>query len=152
MNAEAWVDGSFNAKTDTYGSGIILVMDDGHTVEQIESGDSEMYKSSRNVTGEVFAALSAVDIARRYKIKHLTIHYDYAGIEKWATGEWKANTELTKMYSGIMHQLYSIKYVDFVKVKAHSGILMNEWADELAKLACGLKEKNHDEQQNKSKI
>ncbi|MFQ9072177.1 MAG: hypothetical protein ACLR43_05120 [Faecalibacillus faecis] len=29
-------------------------------------------------------------------MKHISIYYDYEGIEKWVTGEWKAKKEITK--------------------------------------------------------
>ena len=39
--------------------------------------------------------------------KDLTIYYDYSGIEKWATKEWKRNKKGTIEYS---------EYIDSVKL------------------------------------
>lgn len=59
--------------------------------------------------------------------------YDYEGIEKWATGEWEANSAIARAY------VYQLQFkqddieIVFKKVKAHSGNTYNETADKLAK-------------------
>ena len=60
------------------------------------------------------------------------------GIEKWATGEWKANKCGTKMYKAYFDSIKDRLSVVFYKVKAHSGNEYNEEADRLAKNALGI--------------
>ena len=64
--------------------------------------------------------------------------FDYEGIEKWASGEWKANKALTKFYSGYIAAAKNVIKIEFEHVKAHTGIDGNEEADRLAKEAVGL--------------
>lgn len=65
--------------------------------------------------------------------KKIIIYYDYEGIEKWATKEWKAKKNLTKDYSKFYDEKSKLINIKFRHVKAHSGITYNERADELAK-------------------
>ena len=44
--------------------------------------------------------MAAIQKAIELGVEELKIYYDYEGIEKWASGEWKANKALTKFYSG----------------------------------------------------
>ena len=62
--------------------------------------------------------------------------YDYEGIEKWATGEWRAKKELNKknMFLFIQEKRKIID-IEFIKVQAHSGVELNEEVDTLAKNA-----------------
>lgn len=69
----------------------------------------------------------------------IVIHYDYAGIEKWATGEWKRNIPLTQAYHEDVNELMKSIDVSFQHVKAHGGDENNNRADRLAKQGCGLK-------------
>lgn len=72
-------------------------------------------------------------------VQKIVIHYDYAGIEKWATGEWKRNIPLTQAYHEDVNDLMKSIDVTFQHVKAHSGDENNNRADRLAKQGCGLK-------------
>lgn len=131
----AFTDGSYNTATGVYGYGGFLVMD-GIRYELFGSGDEPEAAKSRNVSGEVMGAMAAVDKAKELGLKTLTLYYDYEGIAKWARGEWKTNKELTKEYAAYMQQ--SDITVQFVHVKAHTGIPGNEEADRLAKKAVGI--------------
>ena len=135
----AYVDGSFNAKKKVYGYGAVLI--DGQQVIKrlCGHGDNEECISSRNVAGEIFAALAAV----KYAVEHpeydgIVIYYDYMGIEKWAIGEWKANKKLTQYYADKMAKYRKQLPIVFVKVEAHTGDFYNEQADQLAKKAVGI--------------
>ena len=68
----------------------------------------------------------------------MKIYYDYEGIKKWASGEWKANKALTKFYSEYIAAAKNVIKIEFEHVKAHTGIDGNEEADCLAKEAVGL--------------
>ena len=69
------------------------------------------------------------------KLEEVTIFYDYQGIESWATGEWKTNLDYTKEYKNFAEKVATRVKVNFVKVKAHTGVELNERVDELAKQA-----------------
>lgn len=97
--------------------------------------DTEL-TSMRNVAGELQAVLSVIEYAQQKGIKKAVIYYDYEGIEKWYTGEWKAKKAFTQSYRNRLH-LVDMQ-IEFQKVKAHSGIDLNERVDKLAKSACGM--------------
>ena len=54
-------------------------------------------------------------------MKKLTIYYDYEGIGKWATGEWKAKNKITQGYRDYIKQVKDKLELHFVHVKGHSG-------------------------------
>lgn len=131
----AYTDGSFNVKNNTAGYAAILTLENGN--EKVLSGsitDPEL-TSLRNVAGELKAVLEAVAVAETV-CADITIYYDYEGIEKWVTGEWKAKKAFTQKYRDAVRSA-SVK-VEFHKVAAHTGIEYNERADKLAKAACGM--------------
>lgn len=130
---EAYVDGSFDVKTKTYGSGVVLI-EDGRVIEKIsKKGDNEEKLSMRNVAGEIEAAQIAMQYCYDNGYDHLVLYFDYNGIEKWCTGEWKANKIGTKNYKAFCSEIKKKVKIDFVKVKAHTGVEFNEMADQLAK-------------------
>ncbi|OJF94135.1 viroplasmin family protein [Alkalibacterium sp. 20] len=131
----AYVDGSFNKKKKTYSYGVVLLKNNTVIQELSNAASEPEYAESFQIAGECFGALNAIKWAIEHKYKEIIIHYDYLGIEMWATGQWKANKTVSKDYIKY-YQAYSTKIdVSFVKVKAHTGIKYNERADELAKIA-----------------
>lgn len=134
-NTYAFVDGSFNAKTNTYGYGGFLIHNGEKHILQGNGNDPEL-ASMRNVAGEIKGAIAAVTKAIELGLDNLDIFYDYQGIESWATGEWKCNKTATTEYGQFM-KTCGIN-ITFHKVKGHSGIDGNEEADRLAKKAVGI--------------
>ena len=130
----AFVDGSFNKATHTYGYGGFLVTDHEKYVLQGADNDAEM-ATMRNVAGEIKGAEAAVKKAIELGIKELVIYYDYMGIEMWATGAWKRNKAGTIAYHEYIMSVKDKIKLTFVKVKGHSGVEGNEEADKLAKQA-----------------
>lgn len=135
----AYIDGSFNPETRVYGCGGYLIDQHGKKhIIQAKGTDPQMAKM-RNVAGEILGAMTAVTMAKRLLMQELTIYHDYIGIEKWVTGEWKANKPATKQYWSWMKRAQNIGLKLYFKhVKGHSGDAGNDEADQLAKLAVGL--------------
>ncbi|MBQ6231115.1 MAG: ribonuclease H family protein [Eubacterium sp.] len=133
----AFVDGSFNSATGVYGYGGFLVVN-GEKIILTGSDNDEEMASMRNVAGEICGSVAAVEKAIELGLPELSIYYDYAGIEKWATGEWKRNKAGTIEYHDFMQQVRGQIKLHFVKVKGHSGVEGNEEADRLAKSAVGI--------------
>ena len=134
----AYVDGSYNLNTGIYGYGVILLKGGKRLKTLSGAGEDPIYQSMRNVAGEIMGSLSAASYALAHGYDHLTIVYDYAGIEEWVAGRWKANKEGTKAYQAKMREMMQSLQIDFIKVQAHTGNTHNEEADKLAKEAAGV--------------
>ena len=130
----AYIDGSFDRINGIYGSGVVIV-DGDKKHEYKHAGNREDYAQLHNVAGELEAAKFVMWYAVDKKIKEITLFYDYQGIEAWAVGDWKANLPYTQDYVKFYNKVKSAVKVNFVKVKAHTGIELNEVVDKLAKEA-----------------
>ncbi len=86
--------------------------------------------STWNIGAEITAVVKGVEWARSNNYK-VTILHDLEGIERWATGKWRAKNKFTKEF-----QLFAAKNRDvilgFKWTKAHVGEKFNEMTDELA--------------------
>ena len=128
----AYIDGSFDRINGIYGSGVVIV-DGDKKHEYKHAGNREDYAQLHNVAGELEAAKFVMWYAVDKKIKEITLFYDYQGIEAWAVGDWKANLPYTQDYVKFYNKMKTAVKVNFVKVKAHTGIELNEVVDKLAK-------------------
>jgi ribonuclease HI len=88
----------------------------------------------------MLGAMYAVRFAILNGFSEIEIRYDYQGIEKWVTGEWRSRTELTGKYAQAMRQWGKQIAMYFTKVAAHTNVTYNELADKMAKR--GLTEGN----------
>ena len=128
----AYIDGSFDRVQGIYGSGVVIV--DGDKKYKFKhAGNREEYAQLHNVAGELEAAKFVMWYAVDKKIKEITLFYDYQGIEAWATGDWQANLPYTQNYVKFYNKIKTVVKVNFVKVKAHTGVELNEVVDKLAK-------------------
>lgn len=144
----AFVDGSYNATEEKSAFGAIIISHGGEKDILYKSFTKNLGKDFielRNVAAELEGVKEAINWSITYNKKKLTVFYDYEGIEKWATGKWKAKKELTKKYVSFVQKMKQHIDIEFVKVLAHSGIELNEEVDLLAKnalLAKGYKTYN----------
>ncbi|MDI9595264.1 MAG: reverse transcriptase-like protein [Atribacterota bacterium] len=130
---EAYVDGSYyNHKV---GYGAILIHKNKIKNELFGSVPKE-FSHSRQVGGELFAVIQVVKWCQKKGIPEITINFDYWGIQKWVTGEWKTNINLTKNYAVFIRN--SPIQIHWQKVKSHSGNRLNQYADELAKKGANI--------------
>lgn len=136
---KAYVDGSYDVKTGSYGYGIVFfsMNEEEHLFGK---DDDPEYSSMRNVAGEILGSMKAVTLAKERNMKEIHIYYDYMGIEKWVTGEWKANKKGTIYYRDFMQDAKNDINILFKKVEAHTGNKYNELADFLAKKSLGIKQ------------
>ena len=130
----AYIDGSFDRVNGIYGSGVVIV-DGDEKYEYKHAGNREDYAQLHNVAGELEAAKFVMWYAVDKKIPEITIFYDYEGIESWVTGEWKANLDYTKNYVEYARRASTKVKLHFIKVRAHTGVELNELVDSLAKEA-----------------
>ena len=135
-----YVDGSYNKDNNLTGAGIVILYNE--RIYKKAFGVITEEEHSWNIDGECHAVLEALRICTGeviiddFKIegKNITISYDYMGIEKWATREWKVKSKIARLYVKQFDDLVS-KYklnIKFNKIKAHTGDKYNEMADELA--------------------
>ncbi len=134
----AYVDGSFDKNNRYYSYGVVIFTKEGKNTYSQKQNDENMV-DMRNVAGEIGGAMFAMEEASANGKDILYLYYDYMGIEKWATGEWKANKYGTKKYKEYYDSIKDRLKVVFIKVKAHTGDEYNEEADKLAKQALGIK-------------
>ncbi len=136
----AYVDGSYDDTLKKYAFGCVFIPADGHIYTQYGNGDNEQSLQHRNVTGEMLGAMYAVKTAMLNGFQKVELCYDYQGIEKWVTGEWRSKTELTQKYAKAMREWGTKIQISFTKVAAHTNVKYNELADQMAKQ--GLREGN----------
>ena len=125
-----YVDGSFVEGNPRAGWGVIAVRG-GEELWRM-SGTTERDALSRNVDGELEAATRAVEWLRAHPQPALLCH-DYEGVARWATGEWKARSEVAARYVEAVRPLPP--GLSFRHVEAHAGERWNEAVDSLARSA-----------------
>ncbi len=132
--AVAYVDGSYEDSVKEFSYGLVMF---AYGIEEhfAEKFNTPNLVSMRNVAGEIIGAQKAMQYCIDNDIKSLDLYYDYEGIEKWCTGEWKTNKDGTKAYKQFFDSIKSDLKVTFYKVAAHTGDTYNELADQLAKSA-----------------
>ena len=111
----------------------VVILHNNKVIELSGKDNNKENLSMRNVAGELLGAIEAMKWALSNRIKDINIYYDYEGIEKWALGIWKTNKKGTKEYKEFFDSIKAVLNINFIKVKAHSGVIYNEEADRLAK-------------------
>lgn len=134
--AIAYVDGSYNTATKEYSYGAVIFYE-GKELHFSKKFSDPQWAKMRNVAGEIEGSMCAMRYCLEHRIPSLELYYDYEGIEKWCTGDWKANKEETQAYRDFYREISERVCVRFQKVKGHSGDTYNDLADLLAKQAVG---------------
>lgn len=135
----AYVDGSYDHRILAYGIGVVLFYQEQKFTYSEMKNDPRLV-GMRNVAGEIEASIWAMRFALEHHCTHLEICYDYAGIENWCTGAWKANQPGTQEYRDFYQEAVKQMKISFRKIKSHSHHALNDEADALAKKALGLDE------------
>lgn len=130
---KAYIDGSFNSKTNSYGFGCILIVDNKEYIFKKGYFEEDEYTKLRNVAGEIKGAGFIINYAINNNIKKLHIFYDYEGIEAWYTGRWNASSSIAIEYKKFSDVAKEKIEVVFHKVKSHTNNKYNDKVDKLAK-------------------
>ena len=137
---QIYVDGSYI--DDAIGYGVVVLKDGKSVTELYGPVTDDALQSMRQVSGELQAVYESLAWCQANSVREISIFYDYAGIEKWATGEWNANKPATRAYVEFLRDCPVT--VHWRKIKSHSGDQWNDRADQLAKLGA-RQSKNHKE-------
>lgn len=130
----AFVDGSYDKVTKTYGSGVIVLNTDNTYNTYSKSGYDEW--DQWNIVGELEATKLALTKAQEFGVKNVAIYHDLKNISLWATGEWRAKNKYTQEYVQFIETISRSLNIYFIKVKGHSDESgYNDLADEVAKKA-----------------
>ncbi|MBU6434714.1 MAG: reverse transcriptase-like protein [Nitrospirae bacterium] len=140
---ELWVDGACVQEADSLKFGwAFVIQQDGRELTRHASHVIKAYMAvHRNVAAELQAVIHGLTHCRQMGHQTVTVFYDYAGIEQWATGRWKANTRTTQEYVRFIADCPIT--ITWQKVPAHSGIPMNELVDQLATGAAHASNEHH---------
>jgi ribonuclease H-related protein len=123
-----YVDGSYIHKRCKRAGWAWIAVKDGKALAQ-DSGVTDEDALSRNIDGELEAAIQAMEWAHRNGHRAVICH-DYAGIAAWAMGLWQVKAEISKSY---VDRIRNIKSgMSFRKVTGHSGDVWNDKVDALA--------------------
>ena len=87
--------------------------------------------SMNNVGGELAAVLMGLTHCKKNNIFNICVHYDYIGIEKFYTGEWKAKESLTQKYVEMSKEFKDLN-ITWIHVPGHTGDKGNEEVDKYA--------------------
>lgn len=143
-----YTDGSYSDAdpNNTYGGVILLNANDEVIFGQRYVTDKKSFTISRNVGGELVAAMFGMGAATAGisaiqgtddAMCDLEVYYDYMGVEKFIQGspKWRAIKECSMLYVGVVDSIkkrYPHVNLKFRKVKAHSGNMYNEMVDRIA--------------------
>lgn len=132
----AYTDGSYDETSNQYAYGICIFDKTGHEIDLCNKVNYPPFASSRNIAGEVYGVITALDWAISNGYEKIKIYHDLEHIAKWATGEYKAESDMSKYYVGLLSERFNgyIEY-EFKKVKGHSNNPYNDKADKLASSA-----------------
>jgi ribonuclease HI len=140
---ELWVDGACLSQPEGVKFGwAFVIQQDGRELMRHASHVIKSYMAPhRNVAAELQAVIHGLTHCRQMGYQTVTVFYDYAGIEQWATRHWKANTQTTQEYVRFIANCPLT--ITWQKVPAHRGVPMNELVDQLATSAAHASNEHH---------
>lgn len=122
-----YVDGSFHENKVKYAS--IKIVNGKKTNCIYGVSDNPHIQKYKNIAAELKAVVETVNYCKKNNIKEINLYYDYEGIEKWVSGEWKTKNFMTQEYKKYMITNKNKIKINFIKIKAHSGNYFNEMVD-----------------------
>ncbi|MEN3040502.1 MAG: RNase H family protein [Bacteroidia bacterium] len=128
------VDGSWR-EDGRVGYGLVIRRDGQEVYREggpVPSNDPDL-SAHRQIGGEIYAVVQAIRWCVKNKVAVCTIYHDYEGLRRWALGEWRPRTSLTKRYVSFIQR--APIQIEWIKVPAHTGLFWNELADQLANQA-----------------
>lgn len=125
---EAFVDGSYISGVTGYGA-VIYLGDERKAEITGTIPDVEF----RQFGGELQSVVEVLKWCAVNKVLKVRVNYDYQGIEKFATGEWKPKNDLSKDYVNFIKNTNI--HIEWRHIKSHTGNSKNDEADALAKKA-----------------
>lgn len=141
MRFDVYVDGSYNKeKSEGYGAYVVVVNETPIRAQRCITSN-HVYTDSWNVGMELLATMCALGCMQQAlqpkSVDTVKIFYDYRGIKEFIQGNprWKAKTDVAKIYVQAVEQFvksFPLVSLEFVKVKAHTGVKWNEVVDRLA--------------------
>lgn len=136
----AFVDGSYDKDTKTYGAGVVVLGKDDSYNTYSKAGHDKW--DQWNIVGELEATKLAIIKAKELGAKDVAIYHDLKNIALWASGEWQAKNKYTQEYIRFVEEASKEMNIYFIKVKGHSDeCIYNDVADEVAKGAIFIHEK-----------
>jgi len=138
------VDGSYNDKLKKIGAGMYVRYYENNVSKEdfLYSTINSNYEG-RNVVGEAFACIKALEIAIDKGWKQVNIVFDYIGLAYWHLNIWSCNTKLAIAYKHAIKDLSKKICINWLKVKSHTSIKVNEYADMLAKVGALVMSSNY---------
>jgi len=130
----AFVDGSYDRVSKTFGSGIAVIDFEKNSVQEYKVAGHDKW-DQWNIVGEIEASKYAIKLAHDNGLKKLCIYHDLKNIALWASGSWQAKNEYTQSYVRFVEDYSKDIEITFVKVKGHSCNKYNDIADRLAREA-----------------
>lgn len=135
---EMWVDGSSSQKEGKWfgGCGVVLVY--GQRRKEISKGFLD-YTNNMCEIKAITLGLQSLKFSCKVKImsdSSYTLNCVGRWIHSWEKNGWKTSSGKDVKNKNLIVELYNLiqeHEVELVKVKAHTGILLNERADTLAK-------------------
>lgn len=138
------VDGSFNDKKNLIGAGIYVRFFEFNDIKEefLYSSIKSNYEG-RNIVGEAFACIKALEIAIDKGWKQVNIVFDYIGLAYWYLNIWSCNVRLASAYKHAIKLLSNKIAIKWLKVKSHTSVKVNDYADILAKVGASVMSPNY---------